>query len=548
MNQILRSSLLLVALVTGMALGAASVQWQKEKPETILPKSNSKLPAETAVRIHRTEHQPEDGADAKVSLLLAAIYHPEDRFRGRVELCRALEQTGVSEIPDLLSRVQKLPPLYRKELTAALMERWFEADKDGAEQWLRANGGNSNQLAEIWARFAPDAALRAMMASSHTFWGAPSTALSQLAGNNRQARLAILAALPPSENRARAAGGEILNLAGTDPSAALQAAETFLSGANRKSFETIVLSTWAKKDPAAAASVAIEKYSTAKAGLFGDPLMTRLTNIMAEKDPKIAMDFAMSLREDLREYPLMSAAAGWAKTDPAAALAWSYENGIDLSGQPLTGTYYWGKSILTESIAADPDATIKWLLTLPQDAASDQLLAEAYKEQLKKAAPASLLTASNSSLDTLYSQLSPDAQRSLAGEIGARVAKGGAFPDLNAWTARFGDGPARAAAISGAIGAIFGAAPARVDSIIATLPTGPDRDQALATIATRERVSNPSGAAQHALFIADADTRRDILDDAIPLWLTQDGDACRAWLAGNKDIPKDWTDAWLRKK
>ncbi len=48
--------------------------------------------------------------------------------------------------------------------------------------------------------------------------------------------------------------------------------------------------------------------------------------------------------------------------------------------------------------------------------------------------------------------------------------------------------------------------------------------------------------AQPALLIGDADTRRDVMDDAIMRWVAQDSDACRACLAAAKGIPADWVE------
>jgi hypothetical protein len=193
-------SVTFLALALGLIAGVYSKSGRMEEPSRTNPKDGVekglKMPRKTSEpRVMKGQEDPETTFTA----LLTAIHHPDERFRGRIELCRALEAIEPSQIRELLLRAQKLPLRYRKDLSAAVLERWFEADKIGAEQWLRANASHSDQLVKIWARFAPEAALRELMASPHGNPGASSIALDQIAGKDPKARLTALASFPPGK-------------------------------------------------------------------------------------------------------------------------------------------------------------------------------------------------------------------------------------------------------------------------------------------------------------------------------------------------------------
>ena len=256
----------------------------------------------------------------------------------------------------------------------------------------------------------------------------------------------------------------------------------------------------------------------------------------------MAMNFAQSLDPSLQKYPLLAATAGWAKADPVAALAWGHENGLDLARNVYTSD----ESVLSEALGKEPEATAQWLLGLPPDAQRDHLLAQACLLQAGAASPEQVMTASGTTLAELYGNLSPSEQAQVATELGARVAKDGDFPDLAAWTARFGNGPARAAAIGGAMAKVFEDSPPLADKIIAGLPNGADRDQAILGIMNSE--SEPiADAAQRALLISDETTRRDALDQLVAGWIRWDAEACRTWIAAAKDVPAQWKAGWLQQ-
>ncbi len=407
-------------------------------------------------------------------------------FKGESTFAGRWSKSNQHRFQRYLIEQTKLPAKYGRELKAALLERWFEADQNGAENWLHARGRISDEIMEIWARTSPQSALREMFGGSGWYWYAPGVALDLLAGHDPKARLALLESLPPTKNRAAIMNDELLAWAKLEPAKAFQASKAFLPDTEAKGMAKAILKRWAKISPAEAAEKAAELFPPQRAGLFGDDFTTEFAREIAQKDPTVAMNFAQSLDPSLQKYPLLAATAGWAKADPVAALAWGYENGLDLARNGHTSRLYTDESVLSEALGKEPEATAQWLLGLPPDAQRDHLLAQACLLQADAASPEQAMTASGTTLAELYGNLSPSEQAQVATELGARVVKDGDFPDLAAWTARFGNGPARAAAIGGAVAKVFEDFPPLADKIIAGLPSGADRDQAILGIMNSE--------------------------------------------------------------
>jgi len=536
------------ALLAGLALGSYSANWHIT-PSNVSAGKGIEMRSAKPDRSETIGSEGHAGIDTDAAFtgLLTAIRNPGAPFEGHIAFCRSLEKIDAKQIPDLISRAQKLPLRFRKELLAGLLERWFETDKTAAKRWLEANGNCTGELVGIWVRFAPEDALRAILSHPDPYWGDPSSALNQIAGTEPNARIAVLAKFPRNANRTRAMVTELSDWSRKDPKEAFQAARALLTGVDKERVEQNILNTWARMDPIAAARKVQEVFPSPKAGPFGDGFMTRFTEELAAKDPSVAMNFAMSLDPSLQEYPLVAAAVAWAKVDPEGALAWSYENGVDVTSPVRSATSYSGGTVLWHSLAQDPKDTLQWLLALPQDARRDHVLAEACSQQIASTPSAEILAHPQTMVDDLYEQLPTKDQTWLASEIGSRVVKDGAFPDFNVWTARFGDGPARAAAIAGAVGKIFSDTPERAEHIVDTLPEGPERDGAITKIVEAQIYNRSADAAQRSLQISDPDSRHDALDDAVQQWLKQDGNACQAWLKATKDIPAEWVQAWVQR-
>ena len=392
----------------------------------------------------------------------------------------------------------------------------------------------------------PRAALQEVLGGRLTSSGAPSVALDQLAGSDPKARLAILASYPPSLNRNRVIEAEIYNLREKDPATALQAVQTMVIGPSKERDEETVLTGWARIDPAAAIEKARELFPNPKSDLYGNEFITFFTSALATKDPTLAMNYALGLDEDLRKYPLIAAAAAWAQTDAVEALTWSYENGVNLTAGLRSALTSSGDSVLRQALQSQPEATIQWLLDLPQAAGQERAFWEACRQLTDKTAPGDLMAQPDLPLSQLFQRLSPGKQDDIAQTMGMKIGTADTFPDFADWTARFGDGSARAYAIGGAVDTIFNSNPTRVDAILASLPNGPDRDRALQLVAGEQR-SSPTDAVQHALLISDETTRFDSLDGVISQWMRNDPEACRAYLSAAKEIPPQWKAGWLQK-
>jgi hypothetical protein len=67
----------------------------------------------------------------------------------------ALRNVTHQDLPALISRASELPPYFRKLLTNALVERWFELDANGARAWVVSHPRDEEMLI-AWANAIPN--------------------------------------------------------------------------------------------------------------------------------------------------------------------------------------------------------------------------------------------------------------------------------------------------------------------------------------------------------------------------------------------------------
>ncbi|RYD73573.1 MAG: hypothetical protein EOP84_21315, partial [Verrucomicrobiaceae bacterium] len=469
------------------------------------------------------------GASERLSALVSAAQEPE-YLKGRAAMYRLLEQVSSSETPALLDSIQRLPPSLRETLMAALIERWLKADETAAGDWIRAHPDDRDYL-EAWARYSPLAALSAVLASKQEgawYRDAFNTALDQLAGKDSLARLAVLTSLPASANRDTFIAWELHELSKTDPATALDAANRSLTGKARAAATHVVLMEWVKMDPAAATAQVALLFPEQKSGLFGNTFISHFTRSMAEKNPTAALEFALSLPEELRKYPLVAATVAWAKTEPLAALEWSRENGVDVMRTFQVEHTSTADSVLQAALTAQPEETIRWILEQPANPERQKFVRSALENQLRnEAATAGILSDPGSPILRLFHELPAAGQAKLAGDLGHALAKKGTFPDEAQWRTHFPDETVRAQVKAGAIREIYEQSADRAEALLKQIPEGVARDYALQEMVRAQTRHSPATAAERALEITRPELQRTALFQPVYIWLHRDEAACR---------------------
>ena len=372
---ILAIGLILVGFRAGICTSGNREARRAVAPAANPPDSSSLKPRSTVSSANQSE--------ALYEKLVTLIRDPESRLAGRANLFRALAGIGPEQIPELLARAQKLPLRIRQDLCGALLDHWFDTDAGSAGRWLHADGQRLRTYVAVWARHAPADALREMLAPGQMEASdkAIKTALEQLAGDHAQARCQLLASLPQSLNRDHFVKEALEKWGQDDPAAAWRTAQDLISGSLLRVLQQSLLEKWAEIDPVAAAQKARETFPNPKAGIFGNTDATDFADSLAEKNPAVALDFALSLSESVRNNAVLAAASTWAESAPLEALAWCMENGVDIDRGARTEEYHAYNSVLDGAMKKEPEKTLDWLRSLPQDPQRDRLIEDALRMQ-----------------------------------------------------------------------------------------------------------------------------------------------------------------------
>jgi hypothetical protein len=496
----------------------------------------SKTPFNNSSSLNIPERSAQNGS-IKVPLSIEEMFTKLVSAPGRAELSHLIADLRAEEMPALIERAQKLPPKFRKELVAAIFERWLELDRAAAVAWIREKMRNASCY-EAWAKAAPDEALEFVFRSSSIdrYRSAIVAGLETLAGKDARARIGILMRYPSSQGRDQILLQEFQRWTESDPATAYSWAVNMPEGKLRTSMETSALIGLVNVDPSAASNRVNEMIPKLKPSLYGNGFISEFVVALATKDRMLAMRFAEGLPDEFRTFPIIAVGANWAKTEPLAALAWSYEQGIDLSAPYRAGTM-GSRSIVDVAFSTQPKETIDWLLALPDtNERGIWLQALMHDNYLKGDGELGM---------KIFEGLSAERQFRLAPDLGRVIASRGGFPDLATWTSSFPDEAVRARALAGAVGQIFEKIPARVDSIMSGLPEGPIRDQALLELVRRQSWGTPADAASRALEIRDESVRFDALDQAMRRWLERDRERAVDWLQTHDNIPRTWLSEWL---
>ncbi|MDQ3622727.1 MAG: hypothetical protein M3463_09590 [Verrucomicrobiota bacterium] len=457
--------------------------------------------------------------EARVARLFSALQE-RGRLRQRSELFEALQGLQPGDLPALVDHVEKLRDGYRGKLLPMVLERWFQADSSAAGAWVKAHAGDREVLHE-WARHAPESALeeacRNLDSEKGRYFGRMALMFMGIKdpkeADPKEAVMKLLA-LPPALTDGLLAN-TVVDWARKDPHAAFAFLPQIPAGKQRDAARDGVLIEWARRDPAQALARASELLPSLKPSLIGHPLLTRLAEAAAAKDPRAALQWVTQLPEEFRTNPAIAAAQAWAKTEPVAALNWSLANGVDVARGVRTFIGQSGGSVLKEAMLNRPEETVAWVKAQPPGPDRDRIVERALHERLDRLSREKLFTSDREYVFDLFRELPEEALVRTAADLGRRRAERGDFTDVDAWAKNFELGPARAEAIATAVQR---RGSAREDELLATAKTSADRDAALRGLAGAMISRAPAAAAARAAEIRDPAVRRDTLEGVVRDW------------------------------
>ncbi|HEV7866175.1 MAG TPA: hypothetical protein VGO90_00735 [Chthoniobacteraceae bacterium] len=533
---------LILTGAVGLLVGALAGVPERRTDSAASSPSGPNPSAQDRPQLDRALAFPSD--NARIVRLFSALQEPL-ALKKRFQLFEALRDLTAQDLPALARHVESFAYIPRSELLPTLVDRWFELDFEAAQSWMLARPKEFMPI-KAWATVNPEAALREALAMQSD-WRATSllgAAISQLAGEDPAAQAARLRTLPRSELRDGVFQGVLAAWAKIDPAAAYASLAEIPPGQTQDAARDGVLREWAERDPAAALAQINVLLPTLKAGVLGNELITDLADRIGKKNPQLALEWLSTLPVEFRDAPAIAAARGWAVKEPAAALEWCVENGVDVARGHRNGFNGWQAGVLGEALAAQPAATIAWLEVRPAGPDRDRLLERALEDSFWRVPKEQLFDQGTAFAMRLFEQLPPESQERTATALGRKRAEQGDLTDLGVWAQNFASGPARANAVAGAIGAAYERDASRVETLLASTASTADRDAALRGLAETMSKATPAGAAIRALTITDSAVRRETLDAVVTGWLKRDPETARTWLRNAAAIPEAWKQTW----
>jgi len=268
------------------------------------------------------------------------------------------------EIHSAMALVASMPGRRDREWAMrAVVARWGAVDAPGALSYVvaMANGPEKERLlagvVEGMAAVSPEtavAALRQLPEAARV--AALPQVLREMAARDPGAALRLHAELTVAGTSLSKATlrGIFQEWAATDPAGALRAS----LGLEDTGYQQTVIDQWAYENPTAAARAAM-----------GDPrLLARAMEAWARDDPRAASGYVASLSDPgMRSGAARAVARSWARASPVEAAAWA---GAGPSAEGMDRGHLLGE-VVQQWVPKDPDATGRWLETLPQDLSRD---------------------------------------------------------------------------------------------------------------------------------------------------------------------------------
>jgi hypothetical protein len=237
---------------------------------------------------------------------------------------------GAAEFPALYASIKEMKDAFRRRaFRSALIAEWAATDPQAGLAYLQQNDrGNASQLMREWLRVDPQAAINGLLTSNLKGREDMRGLLSDIARVAPERLAEVVALLPKSESR-------------WDTTA--QDAFAIFAGKN--------------PDAARAAAQALQ-------GPLRGQALAGVARALAETDGAGTLAWAQTLPAgEERDAALKATLAGWAKSNPAAAL-----EKLDLvppGGDEMYHASDAGAQVLREAAKRDWNGTVKWLRENP---------------------------------------------------------------------------------------------------------------------------------------------------------------------------------------
>jgi hypothetical protein len=249
------------------------------------------------------------------------------------------------EYADALKRIRRIPGNNDRELASRLLiSRWVENDPDGALQFAASNRGYEYVADDVFQRYAV---------------------------TDPQAALERAKALPNADLRYMALRGVLSFMAGTDPVATIQLAQTLGDFRGNEPLTSVLYRQWAANDPQAAAAQAAQDNTE---NGWRSPT-NQVVRTWAAQDPAAAAKWSLSISDaEAQARSLSQVMRQWTRDDATAAANWA-------TSLPAGGPHDAAVAALATSLAGtDPQNAVSWAKTISDETMRNNALQRVSRE------------------------------------------------------------------------------------------------------------------------------------------------------------------------
>ena len=458
-------------------------------------------------------------SEADIANSILAAVRARDYFRQRHDIYEVGQRLDRDTIRAAMDAMQQFAETDREPAQYPLLARWLELDPPAAFDWVTALP-QKGQRAELTREFFHSLGLKD-----------PATALRFLAQykadpkrgedftysvfeawsvHDPTAAVDAALSLPTKVAQASALGVALENLAKRDPQGALARGARIADADTRRDQFRVVLHDWAEADPQAAANYA----SSLPAGKERNNAITSILSRVAPTDH----DAAMRLLEQLPAGPARNEALARVVSDLGSdepQIAAEFVLALP-PGQQRTSIY----QVVSGLARQDHAAALEWVGRLTSAEARTsavQQILQSWSSDDPKAAAQFCVSNALGTPETV-------------GNAVAIWARNDAREAL-AWAGALPTGPQREAALASGIGALGESDPQQAAKLATTLLGGEAQAEALGGIAGSWAEKDPGAAAAWAGKLTDPEARSNAVQNVASTWARQDPAAAAAWAA-----------------
>ena len=282
------------------------------------------------------------GTERKALDAILAERDPSQRSR---DLQAYINGLGTGEFADALKRVREIGGTNERELASRLLvARWVQTDPEGALQFAAANRGYEYLAEDVF---------------------------QQRAAVDFQSALSQAQEIPGNDLRYRALRGVLSFRADSDPTGAIQLAQTLGGFPGNEPLSNVLYRQWAATDPQTAAAYAAQQ---GQAEGWRSPV-AQVVNTWADHDPTAAANWALSLADsETQARSLAQVMRDWGRQDPTSTANWIHA--LPTGAQRDNAVAGFAQSMASN----DPQTALGWIQTMTDDAAKQRALQRVSRE------------------------------------------------------------------------------------------------------------------------------------------------------------------------